>query len=107
MIAQEQAFLAAQERFEELLQYVRKAGQCGEAVHEVERNVWDRLLLMGLATLKGFVETQGDGDRGASMTLADGRVVKRQEEQHTRRYVSVFGELSITRAVYGTRPTDP
>lgn len=104
MIAQtEQGFLAAQAEFEELLKYVRAAGRRGEAMHKVEGNLWEGMLRVGLATLEGFVEGQGDGDVGPRLQLEDGRVVKRQEALHPRRYVSVFGELTITRAVYGKR----
>jgi hypothetical protein len=103
MIAQEQAFLAARAEFEQLLEYVGKAGDRGEAMHKVEGNLWDGLLKVGLAMLNGYVATQGDGDMGESLSLGDGRKLRRMAEQHSRRYVSVFGELEIRRAVYGKR----
>ena len=104
MIAQtEKSLLAAREEFEALLEYVQAAGRGGEAMHKVEGNLWEGMLRVGLATLEGFVEAQGKGDVGPRLELEDGRVVKRQEALHPRRYVSVFGELTITRAVYGKR----
>lgn len=103
MIAHEQGLLAARDEFEQMIAYVRGAGERGEAMHEVEKSLWERVLRMGLEALKGYVQSQGDGDMGESLTLSDGQVVKRLEERHSRRYVSIFGELVIERVVYGTR----
>jgi hypothetical protein len=40
---------------------------------------------------------------GDTVTLPDGRVCQRLEENHQRRYVSIFGEFMLERAVYGSR----
>ena len=45
----------------------------------------------------------GDGDCGATLTLADGRVVNRLPELHSRPYQSIFGDFAAPRVVYGTR----
>jgi hypothetical protein len=61
------------------------------------------LLALGHDLLTAFVAHQGDGDRGPEVETADGRIVRRLPEPHERRYVSIFGELTMTRVVYGTR----
>ena len=40
---------------------------------------------------------------GESVTLPGGQVCQRLEETHSRRYVSIFGEFVLKRAVYGSR----
>jgi hypothetical protein len=50
------------------------------------------------------VEATGPGDLGPVLTQ-EGRTLQRLESMHARRYVSVFGELTIQRYVYGTRET--
>jgi len=45
---------------------------------------------------------QGTGDAGPALDTAAG-TWKRLENLHPRRYVSIFGELTIERTVYGTR----
>lgn len=46
---------------------------------------------------------QGDGDCGPESTTAEGTTARRLPEAHDRRYMSIFGELTIRRVVYGTR----
>ena len=103
MIAHETALLAAREEFEGLVAYVSRAAEEGEAIDGVERRLWERLLRMGWAFLRGYVALQGDGDVGETWELPTGEVTKRLEAVHERRYVSVFGELQLARRVYGSR----
>jgi hypothetical protein len=62
-----------------------------------------QLLNLGHTLLSAFVAQQGDGDLGPEARTADGRVARRLPERHDRRYMSIFGELTIARVVYGTR----
>jgi hypothetical protein len=104
IMAQEQAILNGQTEFDQLADYVRQAGQRDERIDSVELTVFRGLLRMGLALTKGFVAGQGTGDLGKTFEH-EGRTLRRLEELHDRRYVSVFGELPIGRHVYGTRET--
>jgi hypothetical protein len=61
---------------------------------------WDRLLQLGHALLRGFVNAQGTGDLGATLEY-EGRLLNRLDELYDRRYVSIFGELLIRRIAYG------
>ena len=54
--------------------------------------------------LSVYLAQQGPGDLGETLEH-EGRTLKRLEQLHHRRYVSVFGPLQIPRTVYGTRET--
>lgn len=69
----------------------------------VEREVFRQLLGLGHTFLSAFVAAHGDGDIGPQAETPEGRTVRRLPERHDRRYVSIFGELTTPRAVYGTR----
>lgn len=104
MIAQkERELLAAEVEFEEMQKYIQGASQRGETIYEVECSLWERVRKLGWEMLRAYVAMQGTGDMGESLTLEDGRKVRRRPELHSKRYVSVFGELEIERVVYGQR----
>jgi hypothetical protein len=58
---------------------------------------------LGYSLLSSYVAQQGDGDVGPEVTTPEGGTARRLPERLGRRYVSIFGELTISRAVYGTR----
>jgi len=89
--------------FADLQTCVRKAAAEGWAMHEIEREVWRRLLQLGRASLSQFLALVGTGDVGETLTLGDGEECRRLPETHERRYVSIFGEFRIARVVYGSR----
>jgi hypothetical protein len=104
ILAQEQAILKGEKEFEQIIAFIRQAGRDGRTIDQVERGLWERLRSVGLCMLEGFVQGQGTGDLGPTLEY-EGRTLKRLEQTHDRRYVSIFGELSISRCVYGTRET--
>jgi hypothetical protein len=87
----------------DLFDFVQRSVEKGKAIHEVEEGIWHRMLQMGHEALGQFLERQGDGDLGETLTMPDGHEVKRLEEPHLRRYHSIFGEFQLPRVVYGTR----
>jgi hypothetical protein len=103
IITPEQASLKAQQRFDYLLGLVRRASQDGQRIDLVERDLMRHLLALGYDLLTAFVAHQGDGDQGPEIEATDGHIVRRLPERHDRRYVSIFGEMTISRVVYGTR----
>ena len=92
--------LQAREQFETLLALVEGAGN--ERIDRVEGKLFGELLSLGLTLLGRFVAQHGTGDVGPTLATATG-TWKRLEDPHPRRYVSIFGELTIDRTVYGTR----
>jgi len=104
IMTQEQAILKGQEQFEEMASFVRRASKDGRPIDEVERNLWDSLLGLGRSLLEGYVAGHGTGDVGETLRY-EGRTLRGLESLHDRRYVSVFGELMISRCVYGARET--
>jgi hypothetical protein len=103
MMATEQAILKARGQFDEIVNLVREAAERGERIDLVERDLMHSLLALGHSLMTAYVAQQGDGDCGPESTTAEGATTRRLPEPHDRRYVSIFGELTIRRVVYGTR----
>jgi hypothetical protein len=99
----EQALLKAQVDLQDLISFAHQAATEGLRIDQVERDLMRRLLALGLNLLKLFLADHGDGDLGEQVPAQDGHTLRRLAEPHDRRYVSIFGELDITRVVYGTR----
>jgi hypothetical protein len=87
----------------ELTGLVETAAREGLPAHELERGLWQHLLRLGHDLQAQYFALAGDGDCGETLTLADGRVVQRLPEPHSRPYQSVFGDFAVPRVVYGTR----
>jgi hypothetical protein len=103
IITPEQAALKAQHQFDALREFVHQASREGQRIDTVEREVFRQLLGLGHSLLSAFVAAHGDGDIGPQTEAPEGRTVRRLPERHDRRYVSIFGELTIDRVAYGTR----
>jgi len=119
MIASELEFLKANRRFSELVAKVRQASDQGQRIDEVERSMFAELLAVGKDLLNAFIAAAGNGDLGEFLEVRETPLVASDEDPPesavqtrrlrrlsgpcTRRYVSIFGEHTITRFVYGTR----
>ena len=99
MIAQELAFLKAERVFQGIARSLGEAFCKGLRLDQVERQLKEDLREAGLAFLEGFIDASGDGDQGAAVS-GEGSVLTRSETPQARRYLSIFGELSISRYVY-------
>jgi hypothetical protein len=104
IMAEERKLLKGQVLLDEMVAFVRKAARDGRPIDEVERSLWQSLLRLGQAMLADYVEQVGVGDMGETL-WHEGREWNRLEFLHERRYVSVFGELTVPRCVYGSRET--
>ena len=104
IMAQEQAILKAQEQFAQIQDFLRQAGGAGRRIDQVESDLWGQMLQLGRRLLEGYVAGYRQGDLGPTLEQ-DGRVLRRLEQPHVRRYVSIFGPIEISRYVYGTRET--
>jgi hypothetical protein len=103
IVTQEQAFLKAEKQLQGLIALVRKAADEGWRIDQAERSVMEELLQVGHSLLAAFVAGHGNGDIGETTTTAEGETARRLDERHERRYVSIFGEMTIGRFVYGSR----
>lgn len=100
---QEQALLKAQAQLRQLVDSVHSAVEGHRRIDQVERDLMAQLLDLGLTLLNLFVAEHGDGDLGPTAETDEGRTVQRLPQPHDRRYVAIFGELTIPRVVYGSR----
>jgi hypothetical protein len=90
-------------QLEAMQQWVYQSAQDGSPAHAVERQLFWKVLELGRTLFQGFLNLVGPGDFGESVTLDDGRVVHRSEEQHRQRLLTVFGDFSVWRWVYAQR----
>ena len=90
-------------RLAELTGFVSDAARDGLPAHELERGLWQYLLRWGHELQGQYFALAGDGDCGETLKLADGQVVRRLPEPHSRPYQSIFGDFTLERVVYGTR----
>jgi hypothetical protein len=95
-------FFKAQEQFESICEFVQRASEQGARIDQVERGLFPQAMEMCLHMLRAFVAAHGDGDERAELERDDG-TLRRLDGPHDKRYLSIFGELIISRFAYGTR----
>jgi hypothetical protein len=104
IVAHEQAFLKAHKQLQALQAFIEQAAADGQRIDRVERELFSQLLALGHTLLSAFVAGQGDGDAGKELRAGeDQHTVRRLTKPHARRYLSIFGELTIRRVVYAVR----
>lgn len=99
MNAAELTFLRAKGVFDRIVGFLGQAVANGLRMDEVERELKIELAAAGREFLQEFAEVSGDGDQGETVS-GGGRVLNRSENPLVRRYLSIFGEIEITRFVY-------
>jgi hypothetical protein len=102
ILSQEKPFSKAVQEFERLIQSVHRAEQEDVRIDLLERDVFALLLRIGFELMESYIARCGDGDQGETL-LQDDHVVRRSEQPHERRYVSIFGEHDLQRYVYARR----
>jgi hypothetical protein len=100
--AEELDLVQAQEEFHRMCQFLAEALAEGRRIDQVERGLFSRAMGLCLYMLRSFVVAHGDGDEGKTIRR-EGESLKRLPDPHDKRYLSIFGELIISRWVYGTR----
>jgi hypothetical protein len=89
--------------FEDLKRAIVEAVRDDQPVHEIEKTLWREVLRIGRQALGQVFALLGNGDLGESVELPDGRCLQRLEQEHRRRYQSIFGSFELSRVVYGSR----
>jgi hypothetical protein len=100
--AKELDVFKAQEQFQQMCEFLKQALAEGQRVDQVERGLFPQAMSMCLDFLRSFVVAHGDGDEGETLQREE-ETLQRLREPHEKRYLSIFGELWISRWVYGTR----
>jgi len=104
MVAKDGTFDKSNRMFEGILSRMERGAAKGERLPQVEERLHGELRELGRLLLQEHVDAQGTGDLGPTFTY-QGRTLRRLENVHDHRLVTVFGELAISRTVYGTRET--
>lgn len=102
MMSKNQAMHKVEQHVSELKDLVEQAIADEWRADEFERESFTQLLDLGLTLLTAFVAAAGDGDEGERLEH-DGETYRRLKKPHRRRYLSIYGPLSLERRVYGTR----
>ena len=90
---------------QELKAIAQNAVNEGTAIHEVEKELLDKLLQLGHASLGAMFQSVGAGDVGETRLHPEHpKALKRYPERSTRTYRSVFGDFELSRYLYGKAP---
>jgi len=95
-----------------LVERLRGAADRQRPIHHVEEMIFRDLLTMGLALLRAFLASSGDGDVGPTLTIPGDtpsepeRVLPRLDAPRSRPYLSIFGDVTIERVGYGDHRLD-
>lgn len=85
---------------EDLAVFVRKAVAVGLSLDDLERGAFKRALDIGRSAVDFFLEAQGDGDLGDSVTTEEGTVLYRSDTTKKRPLRTIFGEQTLQAFVY-------
>jgi hypothetical protein len=72
----------------------------GTSLYDFERNVLKDVLEIGHAAVNLFLENQGNGDLGETVTTTEGIVLQRSDQSHKRELRTIFGEHAFESFVY-------
>jgi len=99
MYEKESSFESLDETYADIKAYVE--GAVGrEELHEVELNLFRRVLKLGRGFLEAFVELSGTGYESGNPPLSEAGDPMEYKETRESPYVSIFGEITISRAAY-------
>jgi hypothetical protein len=68
--------------------------------YQMEQEIFDRVMQIGLAAMKGYFAAKGTGDVGDELVLPDGTLGTKAEALRGRDYFSVFGKFKVPRTAY-------
>jgi len=79
---------------------VQSAAQNSESFDQTERSVRDIVRKMGKQAIEFFIQLQGDGDLGESITTPNGNALRRSESTHRTMIRSTFGTHTFEQFTY-------
>jgi hypothetical protein len=95
----EQSIIEGKSQLKELFEIVEKMAVNYDAC-EIEKEIFSRVMQIGLFALKGYFAAKGTGDVGGELSLSNGKVLEKQSGLSGRDYFSVFGKLKVARTCY-------
>jgi hypothetical protein len=93
--------------FWSVVEQMQHAADAQQPIHQVEETLFRNLLVIGRWLLQAFLDMAGTGDVGPTLTIIGDaprdqcQELPRLEQPHKRPYLSLFGEIPITRTCYG------
>src|ERR1700693_2780034 len=87
---------------DDLGDFTLRSAREGATLDQVERAVFGRVLAIGFAAVKLFLDAQGDGDLGPSVDVEDDRTLYRSQTTQQRPLRTIFGEHTLTSYVYAS-----
>jgi hypothetical protein len=90
--------LEARDEFNGILEFVI-TDAAGAEIHQVEKEIFRRLLRLGRRLLEVFLFSAGSGKAGPVIESPDGSIMRYQRKK-VRQYLSIFGRVAISRAYY-------
>ncbi|MBF5058545.1 ISKra4 family transposase [Candidatus Neptunochlamydia vexilliferae] len=97
----EQVIAQAKKQFEDILKYVQEEAQ-NQQINEVEKGIFRSLLELGLTFLRIFLQQKGVGYKGRVHLDKEGNE-RSYHSKKNKKYLSIFGKISILRACYWTK----
>ena len=79
---------------------ISEAARTGLPLHEVEPLIHEFVFRMGHSAMSTFIEAQGDGELGETVTTEEGTVLSRSSTPVDRPLQTVFGLFHIRGFVY-------
>jgi hypothetical protein len=97
-------FTAARQQLNDTIDWIEQAVKDGVSAHAAETYLQLRAKALNHKLLQGFFDRVGPGYLGQTVELAKDHFVQCWPELQSRRLVTTFGEFTLWRHVYGTRP---
>ena len=98
----ERSFSEGERHVKELFDFVNTNAEAFTA-SQMAQDIFDRVMRMGLAAMKGYFAAKGTGEVGDELVLPDGTVATKADALRGRDYFSVFGKFKVPRTAYHRR----
>ena len=95
----ERSLCEGEREVKELFEFVNENAETFTA-YQMEQDIFDRVMRIGLAAMKGYFAAKGTGDVGEELTLPDDTVARKTDALRGRDYFSVFGKFKVPRTAY-------
>jgi hypothetical protein len=95
----EQSIFEGEMGVKQLFEFVKDNAQQMDS-YTMEKNIFARLMSIGLSAMKGYFAEKGTGDIGDVVQLEDGGILKKETRDLNKNYFSVFGKVEVPRTWY-------